>query len=339
VDHPSLKDAKGSDPPQSRAGSTTLVVEPSEAGVRLDSFLARHKLVPSTAAAKRAVASGVVRVNGKRAKKGAHLEPGDVVDLGEKASDKVAWAPAPGLVLTVLYADDNIVAVNKPTGLATHPLRAHDAPTLAHALIARFSECAHASPDGREAGLAHRLDVATSGVLLAARQRETWYRLRQALASPTCEKIYLAEVQGTFPRPDTLRAEYVMSGPRPSSFVVTAPVGRQGRHGSKVKLASGRNPLPARTEVTWLETRPGGALVEARLCRGRAHQVRAHLAHLGIPVLGDTLYGHADSPADSPTTAALHLHAWTVSLVHPVTGKPLRIEAPPPAWAERRETR
>jgi 23S rRNA pseudouridine1911/1915/1917 synthase len=304
-------------------------VEDSEAGLRLDGFLARRQLVASASAARRAVAAGIVRVNGRAAKKGVHLQPGDVVDMGDDSPEHAAWTPTPELTLSVLYSDENIVAVDKPAGLPTHPLHAQDAPTLAHALVARFPECGQSSPDPREGGLAHRLDLPTSGVLLAARQRETWYRLREALAAPSCEKIYLAEVRGRFP--STSHAEYVLPGARPESFVVTAPIGRLGRRGNKVKVAAGRQPLPARTDVTLLEAREGTVLVEARLSRGRAHQVRAHLAHLGIPVFGDPLYGEVDV-----ATTDLRLHAWSVELPHPLTGKPLRIESPLPSWARRR---
>jgi 23S rRNA pseudouridine1911/1915/1917 synthase len=229
----------------------------------------------------------------------------------------------------VVAQDDDLVAIDKPAGIASHPLHPGDGPTVASALVACFPECAAASPDAREGGLGHRLDVGTSGVLLAARSREVWYHLRQSLATVACEKIYLAEVCGEFPA--AKMREFVLPGPRPSSLVVTAPIGRQGRRGSKVKLAAGRQPLPARTEVTLLESRSGTALVEARLARGRAHQVRAHLGFLGIPVVGDATYGQVDSP----TTSGLHLHAWAVSLVHPITAKPLHIEAPLPVWARR----
>ena len=310
-------------------GATQLVVEASEAGVRLDVFLARRQAVPSAAAARRAVASGIVRVGGHPAKKGMHLQLGDVVDLGEGSIPAVVLQPTPELMLTVLYQDGDLVAVDKPAGLASHPLRSGDGPTVASALVARFPECAAASPDAREGGLGHRLDLGTSGVLLAARSREAWHRLREALATPACEKIYLAEVCGRFPSDE--EREFVLPGPRPSSFVVTAPIGRQGRRGSKVKLAAGRQPLPARTEITLLEIRPGGALVEARLAHGRAHQVRAHLAYLGIPVAGDATYGEVDAA----TLAVLHLHAWAVSIIHPITARLLRIEAPLPTWAQR----
>jgi 23S rRNA pseudouridine1911/1915/1917 synthase len=307
-----------------------LVVAANEAGFRLDAFLVRRGLLASAAQARRAVAAGVVRVNGRPAKKGVHLEPGDTVDMGEGRAASRVLVPTPELELTVLYQDEDIVAIAKPAGVPTHPLRSDDVASVASGLVARFPECATASPDAREGGLGHRLDVATSGVLLAARRRETWHRLRAALAAPLCEKIYLAESRGYFPTPDQVPGELVLPGPRAGSFVVTAPIGRQGRRGSRVRLASGRRPLPARTEITLLEARASTALVEARLRRGRAHQVRAHLAFLGIPVVGDPIYGE---PAGD---AGLRLHAWAVSLVHPITARPLRIEAPLPAWAWRR---
>lgn len=301
------------------------VVSEDEARVRVDAFLVRRQLVPSSSAARRAVAAGVVRVNGRAAKKGAHLCVGDVVDMdGGHASDAVL-VPAPQTDLTVLYQDDDLVAVDKPAGMHTHPLHAGDAPTVASALVARFPECASASPDAREGGLGHRLDLGTSGVLLAARSREAWYRLREALAAPLCEKVYLAEVRDTLPATDAV-GEHVLPGPRRDSFVITAPIGRHGRHGGKVVLGAGRQPLPARTEIALLERQPPWALVEARLARGRAHQVRAHLSQLGAPVRGDAIYGEAEDGVE------LRLHAFTVTLPHPVNGELLRIEAPAPGW-------
>jgi 23S rRNA-/tRNA-specific pseudouridylate synthase len=100
-----------------------------------------------------------------------------------------------------------------------------------------------------------------------------------------------------------------------------------------VKVGTGREPLPARTEIALLELRPGLSLVEAQLSLGRAHQVRAHLAYLGTPVRGDMTYGDSDQPGDGQ----LRLHAWRVSLVHPTSHQPLRIESPLPTWARVRD--
>jgi 23S rRNA pseudouridine1911/1915/1917 synthase len=306
------------------AGS--LVVAASEASLRLDAFLTRRRLLPSAAAARRAVAAGVVRVNGRVATKGRHLAPGDTVAVGGAPTAALLLEPAPELPLEVLYQDSDVVAVSKPAAVPTHPLRPGEGDTLAGALVARFPECATASPDAREGGLGHRLDTATSGVLLAARRREVWYRLRQALSHPQCEKVYLAETGGVFPAPDADLPELVLPGPAPASFVISVAIGRQGRRAGRVKLGAGRNPLPARTQVSLLAARAAAALVEARLHRGRAHQVRAHLAYLGIPVLGDAIYGEPGS------ASGLHLHAFSVALLHPSTGQPLVVTAPPPVW-------
>jgi 23S rRNA pseudouridine1911/1915/1917 synthase len=296
---------------------------PEETGLRLDGFLVRRMSVSSVAAARRMLAAGVVRVNGRRAPKGIHLVPGDRVNLEAESCVEVKPEPTPGLALPILYEDDFLVAVNKPAQIPTHPLRPSDGPTVAGALIARFPECSQASPDAREGGFVHRLDVGTSGVLVAARSREAWHRLREALSDPGCEKIYRAEFEGKFP--DQAASEFILPGPVPRCFVVTCPIGRQGRRGQKVRLNGGRHPLPSRTEIQLLTTRTLGGLVEARLSKGRAHQVRIHLAALGIPVWGDAIYG---VPREG-----LRLHAHQVIFVHPYTTQVLKVMAPLPEWA------
>jgi 23S rRNA pseudouridine1911/1915/1917 synthase len=318
--------------------SDTLLVEPSEVGMRLDSFLVGRNLVPSAAAARRALA--VVRVDGRIVKKGYRLAAGERVDFGGCPDQQAVLKPTPELTLSLLYADEALIAVDKPPGVPSHPLRAGEGATVAGAIVARYPECADASPDSREGGLGHRLDIGTSGVIVAARSRPIWHRLREALSGPACKKTYLAEVRGRFPGTDDASKDFVLPGDRPRSFVVSCPIGRQGRRGAKVKIASGRQPLPAQTLIALVETRPGGALVEAQLSHGRAHQVRAHLAYLGVPVVGDTTYGEAaDQAADQasdPCCMTLHLHAWSISFLHPTTSKLLRIEAPLPSWAQRR---
>jgi 23S rRNA pseudouridine1911/1915/1917 synthase len=308
-----------------------LVVGTAEAGLRLDAFLLRQKVVPSATAARRAIAERIVLVGGHPGKKGLHLGQGQVVEIAASIQDRVVPVPAADIPLLVLYADDDLVVVNKPAGLPSHPLRAGEGPSAAGALVARFPECAVASPDPREGGLAQRLDRGTTGVLVAARRRALWPGLRDALAAPDCEKTYVAEVVGRFPELGAGEKDFVSPGARPGTLSVAVPIGRVGRRGSRVKLGGGRQPLPATTEFALVEQSSATALVEARLCKGRTHQVRAHLAYLGIPVVGDTTYGETGPDAEPP--AALHLHAATIVFKHPTTGQLLRIEAPLPAWA------
>jgi 23S rRNA pseudouridine1911/1915/1917 synthase len=295
-----------------------LTVDEASAGRRLDAFLAAQGAAPSVTAARRAIASGLVRLDGRPPRKGIRVRPGQIVET----EDAPAVVAGPELSLDVLYEDDDLVAINKPAGVPSQPLRLGDTGSIATALVARYPECGVAAPDPREGGLGHRLDVGTSGVLLAARHSEAWRRLREALGAADCEKVYLAEVIGALPV-DLAERGGELSG----SIVVTAAIGRTGRRGKRVRLKGGRQPLPARTEFRMRERRGDTSLVEARLSRGRAHQVRAHLAHLGCPVVGDDVYGVAGGGA------ALRLHALAVTLRHPIEGQPLHIEAPPPGWA------
>jgi 23S rRNA pseudouridine1911/1915/1917 synthase len=301
---------------------TVFTVTPDEAGLRVDAFLVRRSVAVSAAAARRMLAQTGARIDGRRGRKGERLEAGQRVELLPAPAAPTPGAPMPALVL--VHVDEALVAMVKPAGVACHPLRDGETGTLADALLARFPECAAAGQDPREAGFAHRLDVGTSGVIVAARRPDVYVALRQTLGEGgQSEKQYLAEVVGALP-------------PGPGGVVVVdLPIGRLGRRGARVIVGGGRGAMPARTEFRARAVGQGTSLVEARLGAGRAHQVRAHLAHLGTPILGDRLYG--DGTAAALATArgveGFRLHAWRLRLRHPVTGALLILEAPPPAWA------
>jgi 23S rRNA pseudouridine1911/1915/1917 synthase len=196
----------------------------------------------------------------------------------------------------------------------SHPLAAGQLGTAANALAARFPECAAASPDPREGGLVHRLDTGTSGVLIAARSAAVWPALRAALGGADCEKVYLAEVAGA----------------PADSGIETAPIGRVGRRDGRVRVGGGRQPLEAETVWEVIERRPATALLRVRLSAGRHHQVRAHLASAGFPIVGDARYG---GQGEDGGEERLHLHAQSVRFRHPISGATILIEAPPPEWA------
>ncbi len=289
---------------------------------RLDAAVARLRSV-SLRRARELIAAGAVKVGGQIEKrKGLRVADPHTVEI-EGAADEGGVPPAilvaRPIPLDVLYEDASLIAVNKPAGMPSHPLRAGEGDTVASGIVARFPECAAASADAREGGLAHRLDHGTSGVLIAARSRAAWTALRMALSEGRCEKSYLAEVVGV---PSTRE-------------VITAPIGRGGPRGGKARIGTGRDPLPAYTSFDRVEDRGGTALVRATLSSGRPHQVRVHLAHLGFPVLGDELYGNEETMrvARERAVTGFRLHAERVSFVHPVSGERTVIEAPPPEWA------
>jgi len=298
-----------------RDGATPFPVDATGEGHRLDAFLARC-LAVSHAAARRLIADGRVRVDQRRRAKGDLVHAGQVVTVLQPPDQPavVAAPDEPASRLVVLYEDAALVAIDKPGGIPSHPLRAGEQGTAANLLCARYPECAAASLDPREGGLAHRLDTATSGVLVAARSREVWRALRARFAEDQSEKRYLAEVWG-----------------RPEDGRIAAAIGRRGRRGTSVRVDGGRNPQAAETRWTVVARAPETTLVMATLHAGRAHQVRAHLAAAGFPIVGDDRYGRA-AAAEPPE---LRLHAVAIAFTHPITGQRLIIEAPPPAWATR----
>jgi 23S rRNA pseudouridine1911/1915/1917 synthase len=296
---------------------TRVRVDEAGAGGRVDHLVAGAMPGLGVAGARRLVAAGSVRVDGRIARKGERVLAGQTVEIEDAREPAAAAASAVAddtLVVSWLAVDETLVAIDKPAGMPSHPLRTGERGTAANAIVARFSECGAASPDAREGGLVHRLDNETSGVLVAARGRRAWDELRAALRAATCVKTYLAEVAGA----------------PPERGVETAPIGRAGRRGGRVRVGSGRAPLAARTEWEVVERRGATTLVRARLHAGRAHQVRAHLAAAGFPIVGDAVYGDEAARAAAPR---LRLHAHTISFVHPRTRATLLIEAPPPPWA------
>ncbi|HEY2743259.1 MAG TPA: RluA family pseudouridine synthase, partial [Polyangia bacterium] len=204
-----------------------------------------------------------------------------------------------------------LVAIDKPAGVPTHPLRAGERDTLANALVARHPECALVADDAREGGFSHRLDIETSGVVLAARTRAAWQSLRRAFGDGAVDKEYLA----------------LVTGAPPPSGTIDLPLVHAGR---RVRVAGDRDldALAAATDFETLARGDGVALVRARSSSGRMHQIRVHLAFAGHPLVGDALYG---GPSPAPGTRGHFLHAAAVTFPHPSTGARTRIESPLPA--------
>jgi len=276
-------------------GDVELEVTEEDDGVRLDVFLARHVPGLSRARAKALVAGAAVRVDGRLAKKSRVLAAGNrvVVDSLPGPVDFYA-APDPALDLVVLRETDAYVIVDKPAGIPSHPLEDRELGTLAGALVARYPEMRDVGYRRREPGLVHRLDTDTSGVMLAARNEETFERLRDDLRAGKIAKRYLARCAGEVIAPQILEA----------------PIGNDPRDRRRVRVCADPREIkrlgaqPARTEILDSAPAAGGSLVEVRANHARRHQVRAHLAWIGHPLLGDLLYG--GPKIDAPKHHLLH---------------------------------
>lgn len=285
-----------------------LEVPPTAAGRRLD-VVVGEALGLSRARVKALFASGAVRVDGRRPSKGDRARAGTRVEV-ELAEEGPALIAEPALALRVLYQDSHLVAVDKPAGIPSHPLRPGETGTVANALVALYPECAGAGEDPREGGLVHRLDIETSGVLLAARDRTTWVAVRALFAARQVDKRYWA----------------LTSGPIAEQGTVDLPLRHRGETRVEAAVDGGEPGREAVSEFRVLARAGELALVEVRIRTGVLHQIRAHLAAIGAPVVGDALYGGRLHPG----LERFFLHAHAVELVHPTAGQPIRIESPMP---------
>ena len=259
-----------------------LEVTEEDAGQRLDAFLARRLPTLSRARAKALIVDGVVRVGGHLAKKSYLVSAGDRISVDELPRSKDFHATPDGnLPLVVLREADDYVIVDKPVGVPSHPLKEGEVGTMAGALVARYPEMRGIGYSKREPGILHRLDTDTSGVMLAARSAEAFERLRDELRSGRIEKRYLARCAGAVDAPQ----------------VIETPIANDPRDRRKVRVCTDRREMKrlgaqsARTEILRSTPAPHGSLVEVRANHARRHQIRAHLAAIGHPLLGDPLYG------------------------------------------------
>ena len=263
------------------------------------------------------IAGGRVQVNGVAVGKAGHkLRGGEALSV-EVPPPPVSHVAPEDIPLEVLFEDEQLIAVNKPPGMATHPAPGLVSGTLVNALLARTAlpeQEGAEGPDGERPGIVHRLDKDTSGVIVVAKTVEAHARLAAAFKDRETRKVYLALVAGRWP------AE------RPVN--VDAPVGRHPVERQRM-MVGGVNPRDAQTRFTPLarHTVQGRTLAFVR-CEprtGRTHQIRVHMAHLQSPIVGDATYGRP-----SEAMPRLALHAWQLTVPHPVTGEPLHLLAPPP---------
>lgn len=295
---------------------------PLTATGRLDRALA-DALGLGRAAVKRAFQLGDVRVRGRRARASDGALPGALVEI-ELEDAAGAPAPEPDAPLAVLALHARVVVVDKPAGVAVHPLAAGEGGTLANAVVARFPECAAASPEPREGGAVQRLDVDTSGCLAFARDREAWEELHAALAERRVEKVYLALVAGRLSAGGVVSTPLAQRGGR----AVPAP----DALAEERLRARGLRPRPAETSYEVERRLERHTLLKVSIATGVMHQIRAHLASLGHPVAGDALYG--GEGASVPGLRRQFLHATRLSFVAP-GGERVIAESPLPSDLSR----
>ena len=289
------------------------------AGERLDKVLAKVFPEFSRSRLQGWIEEQRVHVDGKPAKVRQPVPLGATIELvPDLLPEQLAFAPEP-VPLDVIYEDEAIVVINKPAGLVVHPAAGNWSGTILNGLLHRYGEAAAGLP---RAGIVHRLDKETSGLMVVARTLEAQTDLVRQLQARTVKRRYLALVWGNMPDEGT----------------IDAPIGRDPRERTRMAVVAGAAGKPARThfrriDKTLWHNQPVSA-IHCDLETGRTHQIRVHCAHIGHPLLGDPVYGHARGRRSVATLpdgfARQALHAWRLGLVHPVTGRAMQWRAEVP---------
>ena len=282
----------------------TLTVPETAAGMRLDRFLSEP--LGSRARAQGLIDAGHVRVDGRARPKRHTLTAGEVIVV-QAADPPPAAAAEPAVRFAVAYEDDHLIVVDKPAGLVVHPARGHRTGTLAQALTGR----AAGGEDPYRAGIVHRLDRDTSGLLVVAKSDEAHRALKALLAARELRREYLALVDGR---------------PPARTGTIDAPIGRHRQDRVLMSIDTGE-PRAARTHFEIERMFPAATLLRVVLDTGRTHQIRVHLAAIEHPVCGDPQYGTGGEYG----LERQFLHAARLAFTHPVTGQEVDVSSPLPA--------
>jgi len=300
----------------------TLIVTDSHSGKRLDMFIQHHEAYSSRNRIQALIRDGLVVVNGQAEKPGYKVKPGDSVtlELPERPLREVLPENIP---LHVVFEDEHMVVLNKPPNLVVHPAPGNYAGTLVNALLYHYGSLPSsgkgtsegAGSERERAGIVHRLDKDTSGVMVVARTDLALKALTKQFKDRVVQKKYLALVSGVIKK---------------GSGTIEAAIGRHVKERKKISVHT-TAPREAVTLFKVKERFKNATLVEVEIKTGRTHQIRVHMAHAGFPVLGDRVYGGAKVARLGPLSIDRQmLHAESLSLLHPVTGTPLTFSVPPP---------
>ncbi len=283
-------------------------------GERLDAFLARRAENMSRSSAQRLLEDGCVTVNGKAAKKNYKLQSGDEVAFSLPEPEPVDITPVQ-MALDIVYEDEDVLVLNKPKGLVVHPAAGHQNDTLVNGLLYALGEALSGINGKLRPGIVHRIDKDTSGLLAVAKNDLAHTVLASQLKDHTMARTYEAIVCGTL---------------KEDHGTVDAPIGRHPTDRKKMCVTQ-RNSRSAVTHWEVVARYGGYTHIRCKLETGRTHQIRVHMAHIGHPILGDTVYGRKKPELGQSSQV---LHAGQLCFRHPRDGRPVLVFAPLPGYFE-----
>ena len=282
------------------------------AGERLDAFLARSELGLSRSAVQKLMEEGCVQLSGKPGRKNDRLNVGDVVEVTLPEPKAVDVAPTQ-MELDIVYEDEDVVVINKPKGLVVHPAAGHQDDTLVNGLLYAMGDSLSGINGELRPGIVHRIDKDTSGLLAVAKNDLAHTVLASQLKDHTMARTYEAIVCGNL---------------KEDSGTVDAPIGRHPTDRKRMCVTE-RNSKPAVTHWEVVKRYRGYTHIRCHLETGRTHQIRVHRAHIGHPILGDTVYGRKKPELGQDSQC---LHAGALCFRHPRDGRPVMVFAPLPDY-------
>ena len=285
----------------------------AEGGTRIDAWLSANIPDLTRNAAQRLLTDGMVLVNGKPPKKNYKVSVGDAVMVTIPDIAEVPLVPQ-NIPLDIVFEDEDVVVVNKPRGMVVHPAPGHPDGTLVNALMYHCGDSLSGVGGEKRPGIVHRIDKDTSGLLIVAKNDAAHLALSAQLSDRSLSRVYRAVVTGNL---------------KQDSGTVDAPIGRHPNDRKKMAVTR-QNSRNAVTHWSVLERYRGYTHVRCKLETGRTHQIRVHMAHIGHPLLGDEVYGHAKLPEKGLTGQCLH--AKELQFIHPRTGEAVHLDTELPDY-------
>ena len=285
----------------------------AEGGTRIDAWLSANVPDLTRNAAQRLLTEGMVTVNGKPPKKNYKVSVGDAVIVTIPDIAEVPLVPQ-NIPLDIVFEDEDVVVVNKPRGMVVHPAPGHPDGTLVNALMYHCGDSLSGVGGEKRPGIVHRIDKDTSGLLIVAKNDAAHLALSAQLSDRSLSRVYRAVVVGNL---------------KQDSGTVDAPIGRHPNDRKKMAVTH-QNSRNAVTHWSVLERYRGYTHVRCKLETGRTHQIRVHMAHIGHPLLGDEVYGHAKLPEKGLVGQCLH--AKELQFIHPRTGEAVHLDTELPDY-------
>ena len=289
------------------------IVEEKDAGVRLDKAISDKDSNLSRVAVQRLIDNEKILVNGKKTKASYKISSGDEITI-EKEELVEVKLEAEDIPLDVIYEDDDILVVNKQKGLVVHPGNGNPNGTLVNAIMARCKDSLSGIGGEIRPGIVHRIDKDTSGLLIIAKHDKAHINMSEQIKDHKVVKTYLALARGNI---------------RENEATIDMPIARSTR--DRTKMAVSKTGKKAVTHIKVLERFNGFTYIKVNIETGRTHQIRVHMAQIGFPIVGDTVYSNGKNPFN---VVGQMLHSSRLEFVHPISGKNMDLEAPIPEYFE-----